>query len=139
MSAKRVLVVDDAAVMRRMIGRMLAEHGFEVCGEATNGAEAVERYKELAPDFVTMDLIMPEADGLHGVQEIIAHDPAARIIMCAFKTKQRSLVCAEALAAGAKAFCQRSRFRAPEMIEAIDTLFAEAEALTRAGNQFFPG
>jgi two-component system chemotaxis response regulator CheY len=124
MSAKRVLVVDDAVVMRRMIGRMLAEHGFEVCGEATNGAEAVDRYKALAPDFVTMDLIMPEADGLHAVQEIISHDPAARIIMCA-STKQRSLV-AEALAAGAKAFVTKP-FRAPEMIDAIGTLFAEAK------------
>ena len=65
----RILIVDDAAFMRMMIKDILGKNGYEVVGEANDGAEAIEKYKELKPDLVTMDITMPEMDGLELVQE----------------------------------------------------------------------
>jgi two-component system chemotaxis response regulator CheY len=116
MSPKRVLVVDDAAVMRMMIKGILAKNGFEVVGEAQNGAEAVERYKQLAPDLVTMDMIMPEMDGISAVKAIVAHDPNAKIIMCTSMGQQALVL--EAIAAGAKSFITKP-FQPPKILETI--------------------
>ncbi len=78
----RVLVVDDAAFMRKMVGDALAKGGHEVVGEAGNGIEAVASYQSLKPEVTTLDITMPEKDGLAALKEIIALDPSARVVMC---------------------------------------------------------
>ena len=76
----RVLVVDDAAFMRKMVSDALARGGHEVAGEAGNGVEAVARFQEIKPDLVTLDITMPEKDGLAALAEIVAADPSARVV-----------------------------------------------------------
>ena len=78
----RVLVVDDAAFMRKMVSDALVKGGHEVVGEAGNGAEAVARFQELRPELTTLDITMPEKDGLAALAEIVAADPSARVVMC---------------------------------------------------------
>jgi two-component system chemotaxis response regulator CheY len=112
----KVLVVDDAAFMRMMIKDILIKHGYEVVGEATNGAEAMVRYKELAPDLVTMDITMPEMDGITAVREIKKLDPNARIIMCSAMGQQAMVL--EAIQAGAKDFIVKP-FQADRVIDAV--------------------
>ena len=112
----KVLVVDDAAFMRMMIKDILIKHGYEVVGEATNGAEAMVRYKELAPDLVTMDITMPEMDGITAVREIKKLDPNARIIMCSAMGQQAMVL--EAIQAGAKDFVVKP-FQADRVLGAV--------------------
>lgn len=100
--SKTVLVADDAVFMRNMIRDIFAGSEFEVIGEAANGAEAVERYRELKPDVVTMDIVMPMKSGIEAVKEICADDSNARIVMCS-ALGQESLVM-EAIEAGASDF-----------------------------------
>jgi two-component system chemotaxis response regulator CheY len=78
---KRVLVVDDAMFMRKVLGDILARAGYEVCGEASNADTAVRLYKELQPDLVTLDIVMPGASGLECARSLLAQDPKAKIIM----------------------------------------------------------
>lgn len=99
---KTVLVVDDAAFMRVSIKNMISKHGFEVVGEAENGAIAVEKYKELNPDIVTLDITMPEMTGLEALKEIIKINPGAVVVMCS-ALGQESMV-REAVVSGAKGF-----------------------------------
>lgn len=99
---KRVLVVDDAAFMRISIKNMVTKHGFEVVGEAENGAVAVQKYSELKPDIVTLDITMPEMTGLEALKEIIKIDPNSVVIMCS-ALGQESMV-REAVMSGAKGF-----------------------------------
>jgi len=98
----RVLVADDASFMRQMIQEIIEPEGFEVIGEAADGAEAVEQYQNLKPDLVTMDIVMPKRSGIDAVKGILATDPAARIVMCS-ALGQETLVM-EAIQAGAKDF-----------------------------------
>jgi two-component system chemotaxis response regulator CheY len=98
----RVLIADDASFMRQMIREIIEPEGYEVVGEATNGVEAVERYQELHPDLVTMDIVMPKRSGIDAVKGILEGDGSARIVMCS-ALGQESLVM-EALQAGAKDF-----------------------------------
>ena len=79
---KRVLVVDDAIFMRNMIKDIFSGSGFEVVGEAANGLEAVEKFKELKPDLTTMDIVMPFKSGIEATRDIIKHDARAVIVMC---------------------------------------------------------
>ena len=79
--AKRVLVVDDANFMRMVVRDSLEPVGYEIAGEATNGAEAVSRYRQLRPDLVTMDITMKIKDGVEAARDILAADPNARIVM----------------------------------------------------------
>ncbi len=102
MSKTRVLVVDDAIFMRNMIKDIFAGEAFEVIGEAANGVEAVEKYKELKPDLTTMDIVMPFKSGIEATKEILAFDREALIIMCS-ALGQESLVM-EAIDAGAADF-----------------------------------
>ena len=95
----RVLIADDASFMRQMIREIIEPEGHEVVGEATNGLEAMELYKELQPDLVTMDIVMPKRSGIDAVEAILADDPAACIVMCS-ALGQETLV-REALQAGA--------------------------------------
>ena len=121
MSAKRVLIVDDAVVMRMMIKGILNKNGYEVVGEAQNGLEAVEKYRSLTPDLVTMDMVMPEMDGIAAVKQIVADDPNARIIMCTSMGQQALVV--EAIQAGAKSFITKP-FQPPKILETIQKVLA---------------
>ncbi|MBS4193994.1 response regulator [Lederbergia citri] len=114
--ANRILIVDDAAFMRMMIKDILVKNGFEVVGEAVDGAQAVEKYNELKPDLVTMDITMPEMDGITALKEIKANDPAAKIIMCSAMGQQAMVI--DAIQAGAKDFIVKP-FQADRVIEAI--------------------
>ena len=98
----RVLIVDDAAFMRMMIKDILEKNGFEVIGEANNGLKAVEFYKKEKPDIVTMDITMPDMDGIGAVKEIKAFDPNAKVIMCSVMGQQGMVM--DAIRAGAKDF-----------------------------------
>lgn len=99
---KRVLIVDDAAFMRISLKNIMDKAGYEVVGEAENGNVAIKKYKELSPDIVTMDITMPEMDGVQALKEIIKFDPAAQIVMIS-AMGQESYV-KDAVMAGAKGF-----------------------------------
>ena len=114
--SKKVLIVDDAVVMRMMIKGILSKNGYTVVGEAQNGAEAVDKYRTLMPDLVTMDMVMPEMDGITAVKQIIAADPNAKIIMCTSMGQQALVV--EAIQAGAKSFITKP-FQPPKILETI--------------------
>jgi len=113
----KVLVVDDAAFMRNMIKDVFGSMpGFTVIGEASNGVEAIEKYKELRPDLVTMDIVMPLKSGIEAAREIINADREARIIMCS-ALGQESLVM-EAIDAGARDFIVKP-FKAEKVQEVV--------------------
>lgn len=113
---KRILIVDDAAFMRMMIKDILSKNGFEVVGEAQDGAQAVEKYKELTPDLITMDITMPEMDGITALKQIKDINPEAKIIMCSAMGQQAMVI--DAIQAGAKDFIVKP-FQADRVIEAI--------------------
>ena len=112
----RVLVADDASFMRQMIREIVESEGFEVCGEASDGIEAVDQFKKLQPDVVTMDIVMPLKAGIDAVRGIIALDPGARVVMCS-ALGQETLV-AEAIQAGAKDFIVKP-FKPDAVIETL--------------------
>ncbi|KGK86045.1 two-component system chemotaxis response regulator CheY [Clostridium pascui] len=112
----KVLIVDDAAFMRMMIKDILEKNGFEVIGEANNGLKAVELYKKERPDVVTMDITMPDMDGIQAVKEIKSMDPDAKIIMCSAMGQQGMVM--DAIKAGAKDFIVKP-FQADRVLEAI--------------------
>lgn len=113
---KRVLIVDDAAFMRMMIKDILSKNGYEVVGEAENGHVAIEKYKELKPDLVTMDITMPEMDGIAAVKEIRDFDSSARVIMCSAMGQQAMVI--DAIQAGAKDFIVKP-FQPERVLEAV--------------------
>jgi len=117
--SRTVLVVDDAIFMRTMIGDILRQAGFEVVGEASSGVEAVQKYKELKPDLVTMDIVMPDMGGIDAVREIIKEDPEAKILMCSAMGQQGLVV--EAIQAGARDFVVKP-FQPSRVIEAVQRL-----------------
>ncbi len=117
MAGNKILIVDDAAFMRMMLKNILTSNGFEVVGEAENGAQAVEKYKELKPDLVTMDITMPEMDGIAAVKEIMKIDPNARIVMVSAMGQQVMVI--EAIQAGAKDFVVKP-FQPDRVLEAIN-------------------
>jgi two-component system chemotaxis response regulator CheY len=117
----RVLVVDDAAFMRRVVSDALTEGGHEVIGEAATGAEAVARYLELQPELTTLDITMPDMDGLTALREIIAIDPDARIIMCSALGQENMVL--EAVKAGAKDFVVKP-FNADRVLDAVGKALA---------------
>lgn len=112
-----VLVVDDAAFMRMMIKDILTKNGLTVAGEAENGAVAVEKYRELKPDLVTMDITMPEKDGIAALKDILAIDKKARIVMCSAMGQQAMVI--EAIQAGARDFIVKP-FKPERVIDAIN-------------------
>lgn len=111
-----ILIVDDAAFMRMMIKDILSKNGYTVVGEAGDGAQAVEKYKECTPDLVTMDITMPEMDGITAVKEIRKINPNAKIIMCSAMGQQAMVI--DAIQAGAKDFIVKP-FQADRVLEAI--------------------
>lgn len=114
--SKRILIVDDAAFMRMMIKDILSKNGFEVVGEAQDGAQAIEKYKELEPDLITMDITMPEMDGITALKEIKKINSEAIIIMCSAMGQQAMVI--DAIQAGAKDFIVKP-FQSDRVLEAI--------------------
>ena len=112
----RVLIVDDAAFMRMMIKDILEKNGYEIVGEAPNGAVAVEMYQKEKPDVVTMDITMPDMDGIEAVKNIRANDPNAKIIMCSAMGQQSMVM--DAIKAGARDFIVKP-FQADRVLEAV--------------------
>ena len=112
----RVLVVDDAAFMRKLLSDALVSGGHEVVGEAGNGAEAVVRYQELKPDLTTLDITMPEKDGLAALGEIMAINPSARVVMCSALGQETKVL--ESIKLGAKDFVVKP-FQAARVLEAV--------------------
>jgi len=122
--AKSILIVDDAAFMRMMIKNIVSKNGYDVVGEAENGQVAVELYKKLKPDLVTMDITMPEMNGIEGVKAIRGFDPNANIIMCSAMGQQAMVM--EAIQAGAKDFIVKP-FQQDRILQAIGRVLARAE------------
>jgi two-component system chemotaxis response regulator CheY len=112
----RILVVDDAAFMRKMVTDALTKGGHEVIGEAGNGTEAVEQYQSLKPDLTTLDITMPEKDGLSALKDIMALDPSAKVIMCSALGQESKVL--ESIKLGAKDFVVKP-FQAERVLDAV--------------------
>lgn len=113
----KILVTDDAAFMRMMVKDILTKGGHKVVGEAENGKQAVDKYKELKPDLVTMDITMPEMDGIEALKAIKAEDPSANVIMCSAMGQQAMVL--EAIQAGAKDFVVKP-FQADKVLSSVE-------------------
>ncbi len=113
---KSILVVDDAAFMRLMLKDILSQNGYAVVGEAKNGVEAVDMYRKMKVDLVTMDITMPEMDGITAIKQIRHNDPAARIIVCSAMGQQAMVL--EAIQAGARDFIVKP-FQAERVLDAV--------------------
>ena len=114
--AKNILICDDAAFMRMMIKDILTKNGYDIAGEAENGQVAVDKYSEVKPDLVMMDITMPEKDGIQALKEIKAKDPSANVIMCSAMGQQAMVI--EAIQSGAKDFIVKP-FQAERVLEAV--------------------
>jgi two-component system chemotaxis response regulator CheY len=117
----RIMVVDDAAFMRKMLRDALSEGGHEVVGEAVNGADALKQYQEVRPDVTTLDITMPEKDGLEALKDIIGFDPAARVVMCSALGQETKVL--EAIKGGAKDFVVKP-FQPDRVLAAVDKALA---------------
>jgi two-component system chemotaxis response regulator CheY len=117
----RILVVDDAAFMRKMVIDVLQGGGHEVIGEAGNGNEAIAQFQALKPDVMTLDITMPEKDGLTALKEIMALDPSAKIVMCSALSQESKVL--EAVKSGAKDFIAKP-FQAQRVLSAIEKVAA---------------
>lgn len=115
--APSVLIVDDALFMRTVLRDILTKNGYQVIGEATNGHEAIERYQELHPDVTTMDITMPELDGIEALKKIMEIDQNAKIIMCSAMGQQGIVV--EAIKQGACDFIIKP-FQPNRVIQALE-------------------
>jgi two-component system chemotaxis response regulator CheY len=120
----RVLIADDASFMRQMIREIIEPEGHEIVGEATNGIEAIDLYKELMPDLVTMDIVMPKRSGIDAVKTILVDHPTACIVMCS-ALGQETLVM-EALSAGARDFIVKP-FKPDSVISTIKKILEKSD------------
>ena len=114
--AQTVLICDDAIFMRTMIGDILTQAGFQIVGEAETGLQAVEKYRALKPDLVTMDIVMPDMGGIDAVREIVKEDPSAKVLMCSAMGQQALVI--EAIQAGARDFVVKP-FQPSRVLEAV--------------------
>ena len=114
--AKTILLVDDATIMRMMLKKVLSESGYEIVGEAENGVKAVEKYKELSPNLVIMDITMPEMNGIQATRAIKESDPNALVIMCSAMGQQSMVI--ESIQAGARDFIVKP-FQHDRVLEAV--------------------
>lgn len=112
----KVLFCDDSSFMRTILKGIILKEPYQMAGEAANGAEAVEQYKKLKPDLVTMDIVMPEMDGIDAVKEIRAFDPDAKIIMVSAMGQQSMVI--DSIQAGARDFIIKP-FQPPRVQEAL--------------------
>lgn len=117
----RVLVVDDALFMRKMVSDALTKGGHEVIGEAADGAQAVEQFRSLSPDVCTLDITMPEKDGLEALRDILVLDPGARVVMCSALGQDAKVI--ESIKAGARDFVVKP-FQPDRVLEAVDKALA---------------
>lgn len=113
---KNILICDDAAFMRMMIKDILSKNGYNVVGEAENGAIAVDKYVELKPDLVLMDITMPEMDGIQALKKIKEIDSSATVVMCSAMGQQAMVI--ESIQSGAKDFIVKP-FQADRVLEAV--------------------
>ena len=113
---KNILIVDDAAFMRMMIKDILSKNGYTIAGEAENGVKAIEKYNELKPDLVLMDITMPDKDGIQALKDIKGSDPDAKMIMCSAMGQQAMVI--ESIQAGAKDFIVKP-FQPDRVLEAV--------------------
>jgi two-component system chemotaxis response regulator CheY len=114
----RILIVDDAAFMRNLLRDVFTKDSrFEVVGEASNGNEAIEKYQQLRPDLVTMDIVMPGMDGIEAVRKLVRQDPGARVVMVS-ALGQEALVM-ESLVAGARDFVVKP-FEPEKVIKTVE-------------------
>ena len=120
----RVLIVDDALFMRSMIRDILTgTERFDVVGEASNGREAVDRFEDLEPDLVTMDIVMPEMDGIEATKAILRAHPDATVVMCSALGQEALVI--ESIAAGAKDFIVKP-FSPEKVLDVLDSVLGEA-------------
>ncbi|MDR2938912.1 MAG: response regulator [Clostridiales bacterium] len=113
---KNILLVDDAAFMRMMLKDILTKNAYTVVGEAENGKIAVEKYNELKPDLIIMDITMPEMDGIEAAKAIKSNHPEALIVMCSAMGQQAMVI--EAIQAGARDFIVKP-FQPDRVLEAV--------------------
>ena len=114
--AKSILICDDAAFMRMMIKDILTKNGYNIAGEAENGAKAVEKYEETKPDLVLMDITMPEMDGIQALKKIKEKNPNASVVMCSAMGQQAMVI--ESIQSGARDFIVKP-FQPDRVIEAV--------------------
>ena len=117
--AVTVLVVDDAMFMRTVLKKMLIEEGFEVVGEGSNGDEAIKLAGELQPDVVTLDITMPERDGISAIPDVLKVSPKSKIVMCSAMGQQAMVV--DAIKNGAKDFIVKP-FEKTRVVQAINNV-----------------
>ncbi|KXS46374.1 MULTISPECIES: response regulator [Methanohalophilus] len=112
----KVLIVDDTAFMRKLLKNILFGAGFDIAGEAENGKQAVEMYKELNPDIVTMDIVMPDMSGIDALKEIKGMDKSAKVVMCTAVGQEK--IVKTAIKLGAKGYIIKP-FQGPKVVEEI--------------------
>ena len=113
---KNILIADDAAFMRMMLKDILTKGGYTICGEAVDGKDAVSKYNELKPDLITLDITMPNMDGIAALKEITRNDPDAKAVMCSAMGQQVMVI--DAIQSGAKDFIVKP-FQADRVLEAV--------------------
>ncbi len=121
--SKRLLVVDDAMIIREKIKDAAIADGWEIVGEAENGQQAIEKYKELRPDVMTIDLVMPEYDGLHGLQGVIKEDAGARVLIVS--ALDQADILKKAIREGAADFVVKP-FEDARLIQAINSVHQQS-------------
>lgn len=122
--ASSVMIVDDADVIRLVLRDLLTENGFQVVGECSNGLEAVAKYKELRPDVVTLDITMPEQDGLWALEHILAEDPSAKVVMVTAVDERNALI--KAIRLGARDYIVKP-FEEERVLSAIKKVTSPEE------------
>lgn len=117
--ATTVLIVDDAMFMRTVLKKMLTDEGYEVIGEASNGDEAIKLAKELQPNIVTLDITMPDRDGISSIEDILKGSPNSKVTMCSAMGQQAMVV--DAIKKGARDFIVKP-FEKDRVIQAISNV-----------------
>jgi two-component system, chemotaxis family, chemotaxis protein CheY len=121
--SKRLLIIDDAIIIRTIIKDTAGIAGWDVVGEAADGEQGIQRYRELEPDAVTLDLVMPRFDGLHALRGILAHDPEARVLVVSALDQKNILK--EAFRIGAADFVPKP-FDKQALLETLEQMVAAA-------------
>jgi two-component system chemotaxis response regulator CheY len=132
----KILVVDDAIFMRSMIRDIFARAPFVIAGEAENGVEAVRLYQELRPDLTTMDIVMPQMDGITALREIMRIDPTAKVVMCSALGQE--MLIAEAIEAGARDFIVKP-FQPSRVLKVVQSVLGLDEELRPLTSPAHPG
>ena len=132
----KILIVDDAIFMRSMIRDIFARSPFVIAGEAENGVEAVRLYQELRPDLTTMDIVMPQMDGITALREIMRLDPGAKVVMCS-ALGQEALI-AESIEAGARDFIVKP-FQPSRVLKVVQSVLGLDDQLQPLASPSRPG